>query len=139
MSKLPKSCRKILEIMNYLELCSAQEIHARMRSTDSKAPGLSTTYRSLEILLRAKYLQAIDLGDGERRYELIRPGEHHHHLICSTCGSSTHMDECAIDQLQNRIEDAYGFRIKQHVLEIFGKCKECLLRGDASNRDFRRS
>lgn len=126
MSKLPRSCRKILEAMNFNELYSAQQIHARMCATGVRAPGLSTTYRSLEILVREKCLQVIDFGDGERQYEKIRLGEHHHHLICRTCGTSIHMDDCLIENLDAKMAETYGFRVKQHILEIFGKCKACL-------------
>lgn len=136
MHTLSKSCRKILEIMKPYELYSAQEIHTCMRVADPKAPGLSTTYRSLEILLRYKYLQVIVLGDGERRYELISPGEHHHHLICEMCGRSVHLPECAIDNIRDRIASSYGFKIKEHVLEIFGKCGDCLaIERDTTNVD----
>lgn len=114
--------------MNYNELCSTQQIHARMRALDPRAPGLSTTYRSLEILLRDGYLQAVDVGDGERRYELVKPGEHHHHLICKSCNASIHMEECVIMEMNDKIASLYGFHVKQHVLEIFGKCATCLAR-----------
>lgn len=124
MPALPRSCKKILEILKFNELCSAQEIHARMRQVDPKAPGLSTTYRSLELLFRYGHLQAMDL-DGERHYELVKPGEHHHHLICEVCGVRIHMDECGIEKMHDRIAAIHGFQIEQHVLEIFGKCMDC--------------
>jgi Fur family ferric uptake transcriptional regulator len=123
---ISKSCKKILTVLKEDQLHSAQEIHALMRNMHPRAPGLSTVYRSLELLVNAGLLQAVDLGDGERRYELVKPGEHHHHLFCESCGISIHLDECIIAKFEDTIRDDYGFRVKGHVLEIFGRCKNCL-------------
>lgn len=124
---LTKSCKRILEVLRVNELSTAQEIHAQMRTLDSRAPGLSTVYRSLELMLRDGFLQAIDVGDGERRYEVIKPGEHHHHLICESCRTFVHLDECILADFYDNIRERYGFQIKEHVLEIFGRCGECQL------------
>ncbi len=124
--KLPRSCRIILKMMNHHELLTAQAIYSRMRSANPKAPGLSTTYRSLEILVREGHVQVIDLGDGEKLYEVVNQGEHHHHLICNVCGTSVHMDECAIEDFRNILVDNYGFQVAVHRMEIFGTCEQCL-------------
>lgn len=112
--------------MKYNEIFSTQELHARMHESTSNAPSLSTTYRSLEILLKEKLVQSVDLRDGERRYEFVRLGEHHHHLICRECNTNIHLEECSVEQFKDRIESEHGFLIRQHVMEIFGKCQVCL-------------
>jgi Fur family ferric uptake transcriptional regulator len=73
-------------------------------------------------------VQAVDLGDGERRYELIEPGEHHHHIICDNCRSSIHLDQCLVEELEKAIAVKYGYEIRSHILEIFGKCPACKAR-----------
>jgi Fur family ferric uptake transcriptional regulator len=127
--RLTKGCKKVLE---YLErshdLTSAQDIHGLMRTEDNGAPGLTTVYRSLESLVGMGLVQAVDLGDGERRYELIHPGEHHHHLVCEICRKSVHLDECLVEQFEDSIRNSHGFQIRSHVLEIFGVCKDCSAR-----------
>jgi Fur family ferric uptake transcriptional regulator len=124
--KLTKGCKKVLEYLERAhDLSSAQDIHGLMRTEDNKAPGLTTVYRSLESLVGLGLVQAVDLGDGERRYELVRPGEHHHHLVCQVCKKSLHLDECIIEQFEDTIRNNYGFKVKSHILEIFGVCREC--------------
>lgn len=124
--KLTKGCKKVLEYLERAhDLTSAQDIYGLMRSEDENAPGLTTVYRSLESLVSLGLVQAVQLGDGENRYELVRPGEHHHHLICEYCRKSLHLDECLIEQFEETIKNNYGFAIRSHVLEIFGTCKEC--------------
>lgn len=123
---LTKGCLKVLEVLEHMkDLSSAQDIYGVMRGEDDKAPGLTTVYRSLESLVNQGLVQAVDIGDGERRYELIEPGEHHHHLICQECRKSTHLDECLIEDLDAAIKAKYGFEIESHILEIFGTCTEC--------------
>ena len=124
--KLTKGCQKVLEVLEQTEnLASAQDIHGRLRLDDADAPGLTTVYRSLDSLVEIGLVQQVDLGDGEKRYELIKPGEHHHHLICEACKSSVHLDSCLVHDLDEAIRKKYGFEIRSHVLEIFGVCKNC--------------
>ena len=124
--RLTKGCQRVLEALGKKhELSSAQDIHGFLRKEDDAAPGLTTVYRSLESLVGAGLVQGVDLGDGERRYELITPGEHHHHLICDHCRQSVHLDQCVIEDIESSIRTAYGFDVRSHVLEIFGVCKNC--------------
>lgn len=124
-ARLTKGCKRVLEILERSDtLSSAQDIYGAMRSEQS-APGLTTVYRSLESLVGLGLVQAVDLGDGERRYELVKPGEHHHHLVCDRCRSSVHLDQCLVQELEEAIKSKYGFEVRGHILEIFGLCDEC--------------
>lgn len=124
-SKLPRSCKIILKVMKSQELLSAHDIFSRMRAGNPKSPGLSTTYRSMEILLKEGFVQSVDLGDTQKLYELVCPGEHHHHLVCDGCGLQIHMEECALDDFRQTLVETYGFCVSLHRLEIFGTCENC--------------
>ncbi len=124
--RLTKGSKKVLDVLEKCtDLSSAQDIHAALRTEDPNGPGLTTVYRSLESLVNLGFVQAVDLGDGERRYELVKPGEHHHHLICDRCRSSIHLDQCLVEDLEHAVSAKYGFQIHSHVLEIFGLCPNC--------------
>ena len=124
--RLTKGAKKVLQALNDVHtLASAQDIHSLMRSEDEEAPGLTTVYRALESLVAQGLVQAVELGEGEKRYELIEPGEHHHHLICSNCKESVHLDQCLIEDLDSLIKSKHGFNVTSHILEIFGLCKKC--------------
>jgi Fur family ferric uptake transcriptional regulator len=130
--RLTKGAKKVLETLNQFHtLATAQDIHSLMRSEGEEAPGLTTVYRSLESLVIQGLVQSVELGDGEKRYELIEPGEHHHHLICSNCKDSVHLDQCLVEDLDSEIKSKYGFKVRSHILEIFGICKKC---GDKKGR-----
>lgn len=124
---LTKGAKVVLEALEEThELASAQDIYGRLRAGGGdKAPGLTTVYRALDALVEKGYVQAVDLGDGEKRYEVVAPGEHHHHLVCENCGQSNHLDQCVVEEIEDTIRAKYGFKIKSHVLEIFGVCSNC--------------
>jgi Fur family transcriptional regulator, ferric uptake regulator len=131
-TRLTKGAKKVLQTLTEVHtLATAQDIHGRMRSEDEEAPGLTTVYRALESLVTQGLVQSVELGDGEKRYELIEPGEHHHHLICSKCKESVHLDQCLIKDLDSLIKTKHGFNVTSHILEIFGTCKKC---GDKKSR-----
>lgn len=128
--RLTKGCKRVLEVLEQSEtLSSAQDIYGQMRVGNEKAPGLTTVYRSLELLVSQGLVQAVALGDGERRYELVKPGEHHHHLVCENCRTSVHLDQCVVEELEASIKSKYGFQVRGHVLEIFGVCSQCHAHG----------
>lgn len=125
-SGLTRGAQSVLDALeDSQELASAQDIYGKLRNSGDKAPGLTTVYRALEALVARGYVQAVDLGDGEKRYEVVAPGEHHHHLVCEKCGQSNHLDQCVVEEIEGTIKSKYGFKIKSHVLEIFGLCADC--------------
>ena len=123
---LTKGAQKVFELLEQShELSSAQDIYGKLRTEEDKAPGLTTVYRSLESLVQMGLVQAVDLGDGERRYEVVAPGEHHHHLVCTKCGNSTHLDSCLVEDIEDAIRRKYKFQIDSHIFEVFGVCEAC--------------
>ena len=65
---------------------TAQEIFDRLRASGRRV-GIASVYRVLELLSSEGLVQRIDLGSGISRYEPIHSGgDHHHHLVCDSCG-----------------------------------------------------
>ena len=85
--------------------------------------GLATTYRTLELLRRTGSLHALSV-EGRPAYVRCSP-EHHHHLVCVTCGSVEDTELCASPS-QRELTRRHGFRAESHELEIYGTCRRCL-------------
>src|ERR671916_222561 len=71
--------------------------------------GAASVYRALEALDRIGLVQRVEVGEGGTRYEAIVPGgEHHHHVVCDSCGRISPFEdpglERAIGRLAGRIE-----------------------------------
>ena len=86
--------------------------------------GLVTIYRTLGILADLGLICEMHSGRS-RSYLLRRPAGHHHHLICSDCGTVVDFANCDISELEQRLSRETGFEIESHLLELSGRCRNC--------------
>lgn len=126
-ARLSRGCAMVLRyLQNTHGLHTARELYDLLKKEfGDDSPGLTTVYRSLETLLELGLVQELALGQAERSYEYVEPGEHHHHLICTSCNQSIHLEQCFVDDIRSRIEGVHGFHVRKHVLELFGLCSNC--------------
>jgi Fe2+ or Zn2+ uptake regulation protein len=91
----------------------------------------SSAYRNLAVLERAGVVHRIVTSDEYARYELAEDfTEHHHHLICSTCGDVTDFTvtpalEADLETALAKVGRRTGFRIEHHRLDLVGTCSDC--------------
>ncbi len=97
------------------------EQHQSLAEIRARCPevGLVTIYRTLDLLSEIGAVRRLDLGDGPR-YELAE--NHHHHLVCESCGDVSEFEECPLDLRRLRGMD---FEVSSHTLEIYGRCGTC--------------
>ena len=108
---------------------SAKEIYASLYNTHP-GMGLTTVYRTLDLLARMGLLTKLTLGDGQSRYEFKSSDkkEHHHHLICTHCGKIINYSEFLDEELrlvkktEERLAKKYDFTIHDHNIEFLGLC-----------------
>jgi Fur family ferric uptake transcriptional regulator len=105
------------------EFSSAQDIHAQLRTTGSGV-GLTTVYRTLQSLAESGQVDVLRTSDGEARYRRCTP-EHHHHLVCRSCGRTLEVDSPAVETWADEVAAAHGFTDVSHTLEIYGLCADC--------------
>jgi len=111
---------------------SAKEIYTSLQSSYPRI-GLSTIYRTLDLLARMGIVTKLSLGDGQSRYELksSEKEEHHHHLICTECGKIINYSEFLDEELdlvkktEEKLEKKYDFTIQDHNIEFLGICANC--------------
>jgi len=111
---------------------SAKEIYATLYSM-YPGIGLTTVYRTLDLLVRSGMINRLSFGDGQNRYE-FRSGkkeEHHQHLICTKCGRIINCSDLFTEQLEliKKAEDVltkkYNFTVLDHNIEFYGLCEKC--------------
>lgn len=104
---------------------SIEDLLAKVREQDPKV-GYATVYRTLKLLAECELANVRHFGDGVTRYELRDEGEHHHdHLICLVCSKIVEFEDEAIEVLQDRVAERYGFRLRSHKHELYGVCPDC--------------
>jgi Fur family transcriptional regulator, ferric uptake regulator len=101
----------------------AEEQHQTLGEVRARCPevGLVTVYRALDLFGELGIVRRLDLGDGAR-YELAE--DHHHHMICESCGDISEFEECPLDQKLLPVGSP-GFEVRAHSIEVYGRCAGC--------------
>jgi Fur family transcriptional regulator, ferric uptake regulator len=91
----------------------------------------SSAYRNLAVLERAGVVHRIVTSGEFASYELAEDlTEHHHHLICTSCGDVRDFTvssqlEGELDRALGRIAGHHGFSPDHHRLDLVGTCATC--------------
>ena len=85
--------------------------------------GRATVYRTLDLLERYGMLTKVHV-EGCHGYTLCDEG-HHHHLLCSGCGTIIPVDATGIEGEILRLAERLRFRLDTHTLEFAGLCEAC--------------
>ena len=103
---------------------SAQELHAELRDQGGGV-GLTTVYRHLQSLADAGAVDVLRTPEGESVYRLCGTGEHHHHLVCRSCGRTVEIEGREVERWTRRVAEAQGFVDVDHTIEVIGTCAAC--------------
>ena len=131
------------EVFNILagtqEHLSAMDIFARLRASNPEI-GLTTVYRTIDLLDTAGLIRRVSGCGGEVRFEYRRGDheDHHHHLICTACRRIVNYRDFEAEELslvrrtEERLARKHGFLIRDHNIEFLGLCAECRPGGSRS-------
>jgi len=109
----------------------ADELLMRLRAKRKKI-SRATIYRTLDLLLDSGIVGRVRIRESGYRYERMRAGDHHDHLICDDCGRVVEFREPRIESLQDEICERYGFVLLSHSHQLRGVCRRCRPRANAS-------
>lgn len=94
---------------------------------------LSSAYRNLGVLEQVGAVSRVHSGAEHARFELAEDllGEHHHHLICESCGRVEDFTvraevERTIEGALERAAAEHAFVPTSHRLDLIGWCKDCV-------------
>ncbi|GAA3853573.1 transcriptional repressor [Streptomyces sedi] len=106
------------------EFRSAQELHDMLKHRGDSV-GLTTVYRTLQSLADAGEVDVLRTNDGEAVYRRCSTGDHHHHLVCRSCGKAVEVEGPAVERWADTIAEEHGFVDIDHTVEVFGTCGDC--------------
>jgi Fur family ferric uptake transcriptional regulator len=87
---------------------------------------LASVYRAIDLFCRLGVLTEVDHVPEGRRYELSDDyREHHHHLICRSCGKTEDFEDCEMEQIERLIKKRFHFQVTRHELRFLGLCQRC--------------
>jgi Fur family ferric uptake transcriptional regulator len=91
--------------------------------------GLASVYRTLELLDKLRLTRRVDAAEGVARYEPVNPnGEHHHHIVCDSCGEVTAFEDSALERAIERLAGKVDYAIEGHDVTLRGECPACRAR-----------
>ncbi|QDW63736.1 Fur family transcriptional regulator [Oerskovia sp. KBS0722] len=103
---------------------SAQQLHELLRARGD-AVGLATVYRTLQTMADGGDVDVLRTEDGESLYRKCERSEHHHHLVCRSCGKAVEIDGPTVETWASQVGSVHGFTDIQHTIELFGTCEAC--------------
>lgn len=91
----------------------------------------SSVYRNLVVLEGADVVHRVVTGDGLGRFELSEGlTEHHHHAVCSVCGSIRDITvpprlERDLLRIVRELGRRVAFATSSHRIDLMGTCSDC--------------
>ena len=132
LSKLKQSAKRLTpQRRRILEVLLASKEHLDVEQIRHRAERLgvrvsyATVYRTMRMLVDQGIIKERHFDDGTARFEYVKEGEHHDHLICTRCGQVVEFFDDAIEKRQDVVVAKYGFEITGHRHEIYGLCGAC--------------
>ena len=123
--KLTSERRRLFdEIFERHEHLEADELLVRLRGKHQKI-SRATIYRTLELLVDSGIVGRVRIGEAGYRYERLRAGDHHDHIICDHCGRVIEFFEPRIEALQDEVAARHGFVLLSHSHQMRGICRRC--------------
>jgi Fur family ferric uptake transcriptional regulator len=102
---------------------SAQELYDRMR-VEHPDIGRATVFRALEALVSVGAARRLERPGHVYAYVSCDP-DHHHHLVCTSCGRVEEIGERHVGELSQAISKRYRFQIEDATLDFYGRCASC--------------
>jgi Fur family ferric uptake transcriptional regulator len=112
---------------------SAEDIYMKVHRICPSC-GLTTVYRTLDLLVEMGMVAKLDFGDGRNRYELNEKHsqkDHHHHLICRSCHKVIDYTDFSDNEVEflkkteTGLSKKYKFKIDDHIITFKGVCERC--------------
>ena len=122
--KLTRQRRAILAVIASSEgHLNPAEVYERAKA-DCPQIGLTTVYRTLDILAKLGTIKRVHFDGGCHSYAPASRG-HRHHLVCTGCGCVVEFEGGDLSALLEAVASQTGFKIEDHWLQLFGKCPAC--------------
>lgn len=90
----------------------------------NRSVGRASVFRTLDLLVGAGLIGRVHPPGGAPSYVLC-PRDHHHHVICSSCGLVLDLPGCPIGTETEEMASAAGFQLQGHRIEYYGVCRSC--------------
>jgi len=117
--------RSLLELLDSQPCAlSAIEIEQQLRA-GRRPVARASIYRILDELERLHLVQRVQVGGDMARYEPVRSGEGHHHLVCDSCGTVTPFTDEGLEDAIRKLSRRLPMQVDEHEIVLRGACEVC--------------
>jgi Fur family ferric uptake transcriptional regulator len=118
--------RAVIQLLGRQECClTAQEIFDGLRA-EGRGVGIASVYRILDLLAEQGLVQRVEIGDAITRFEPAHAGgDHHHHLVCNSCGKVEAFEDEGLERALRQVERKTGYTTAGHDVLLRGACQDC--------------
>jgi len=118
--------RAVIQLLGRQECClTAQEIFDGLRA-EGRGVGIASVYRILDLLAEQGLVQRVEIGDAITRFEPAHAGgDHHHHLVCNSCGKVEAFEDEGLEHALRQVERKTGYTTAGHDVLLRGACQDC--------------
>lgn len=123
-SRVSRARRTIVTLIAATEgAFTVEDLHGSLAGADAGI-GLATVYRAVAALIDTGFLATVGKRAGVALYARCGGGEHHHHLVCTGCGTIAPID-CPLDAGLKNAARRSGYTITGHEVVLYGLCTDC--------------
>lgn len=109
---------------------TAEDLHGRV-SEAVPGIGLATIYRALAAMQASGAVTNVGDRQGSALLARCDRHDHHHHLVCTACGSVVGID-CPLGHEALASAEREGHLVTRHEITLYGLCAGCRRSGDGA-------
>ena len=116
------------ELLAFFQSNPDKRITAKQIAFELKNVSLSAIYRNLSRLANEGALQKFASkkgGEAEFQFVKTKTCANEVHLTCTTCGSTFHMQNKALCNFEQNLQESSGFVLNKSKTVVYGTCKKC--------------
>ncbi len=106
---------------------TAAEIEQALGARSPRPVSRASVYRILDELERLRLVARVETGQAMVRYERAHDsdGEHHHHLVCDSCGVVMPFSDAALERAIDELSARVPLAVSEHEIVLHGACRSC--------------
>jgi Fur family ferric uptake transcriptional regulator len=103
---------------------TVEQLHAVVQLS-APGIGIATVYRAVAAMSAASSLAPVGYRVGSALWALCPGGTHHHHLVCTGCGTVVGI-ACPVDRSLEDAARKTGYTVTGHEVTLYGLCRSCV-------------
>lgn len=85
----------------------------------------STVFRIIEQFLKKDIVEKLILETETTPLYQLKDKHHHHQLVCTNCKKIVLIEDCPLQDFENKMAKQHQFALHHHQFTLYGLCSDC--------------